>query len=144
MNTLYGCYTKKLEPEDIDSLPNRFFPSFFQRFIPKEYELKIVYFDGKLYPGLLISADENNVDIRKDLEATPLPIKLDTALKTKLLKLVKKLKLPICTIDIIYGIDGKHYFLEVNPSGQFGYVSYGCNYNLEKIIAKKLVSHYQT
>lgn len=34
----------------------------------------------------------------------------------------------------------EYIFLEVNPVGQFNMTSVPCNYNLEKIIAQKLVN----
>jgi D-alanine-D-alanine ligase-like ATP-grasp enzyme len=43
------------------------------------------------------------------------------------------------SIDLIYSTDEKYYFLEVNPVGQFGMVSYPCNYQLEKKIAIELI-----
>ena len=39
------------------------------------------------------------------------------------------------SIDMMYSTDGEYYFLEVNPVGQFGMVSYPCNYYIEKEIA---------
>lgn len=52
---------------------------------------------------------------------------------------MKKCELNTGSIDIIYGIDGKYYFLEVNHCGQFGAVTYRCNYYAEKYIAKSLI-----
>lgn len=139
---LFSCYTKKLTIKDLDEIPGNFFPSFFQKLIHKDYELKIFYFDGKFYPGLLRSNDTDNTDIRSDIHATPLPVYLDKTLENKLLLLINKLRLNIATIDIIHGLDNNYYFLEINPSGQFGYISTGCNYNLEKVVADKFLEYY--
>jgi len=35
--------------------------------------------------------------------------------------------------------ENKCYFLEINPVGQFGFVSQNANHNIEQIIAKKLI-----
>lgn len=141
-NNIYSCYTKKITKSDIEQIPDAFFPSFFQKLIYKDYELKIFYMNGKFYPGLLSSYKADILDIRVDSSITPLPVKLNPVLEEKLHQLVSQLKLRICTIDLIHGLDDNYYFLEINPSGQFGYISEGCNYNLERIIADEFVKHY--
>lgn len=139
---IFGCYTKKLTAEDIAQIPDVFFPSFFQKLILKEYELKIFYVNNNFYPGLLYSHKTEVLDIRADTSITPLPVKLNSDLEDKLRRLVNRLKLKICTIDLIHGLDNNYYFLEINPSGQFGYISDGCNYNLEKIVADEFIKQY--
>lgn len=51
---------------------------------------------------------------------------------------MNKLNYSSGSIDLVVDKDDKYIFLEVNPVGQFGMVSYPCNYGLEKIIAKAL------
>ncbi|MDO9254630.1 MAG: hypothetical protein Q7U54_03885 [Bacteroidales bacterium] len=51
---------------------------------------------------------------------------------------MKKLKLNMGSIDIIKSIEGKYYFLEINPVGQYDFVSFHCNYNIHMEIAKYL------
>ena len=53
---------------------------------------------------------------------------------------MEKVELETGSIDMILTKDGKYVFLEINPVGQFGMVSYPCNYFLEKAIAKTLIS----
>jgi hypothetical protein len=141
-NKIFSCYTKRITKEDIKQIPDVFFPSFFQKLISKDYELKIFYIEGKFYPGLLHSHKTEILDIRADTSITPLPVKLNPDLEVKLRRLVDRLKLRICTIDVIHGLDDNYYFLEINPSGQFGYISDGCNYNLEKIVADEFIKQY--
>ena len=57
-----------------------------------------------------------------------------------IIKLMKKMNLKTGSIDLIKSAnDNKYYFLEINPSGQFGMVSKPCNYYLEKKMAEYLV-----
>jgi glutathione synthase/RimK-type ligase-like ATP-grasp enzyme len=49
-----------------------------------------------------------------------------------------KLGLDSGSIDMIVSTEGKYIFLEVNPVGQFGMVSYPCNYYIERDIADYL------
>lgn len=68
-----------------------------------------------------------------------IPYKLDTATKLNINKLMRKLNLNCGSIDMIKGKDGKLYFLEVNPTGQFGMVDFPCNYGLHKLVAEQLI-----
>ena len=57
-----------------------------------------------------------------------------------LFKLLKLLDLETASVDLIY--NGKEFvFLEVNPVGQFDYVSVHGNYLIEEYIAKELINH---
>ena len=51
---------------------------------------------------------------------------------------MKALKLESGSIDIIVDEQDDYYFLEVNPVGQFHFVSHICNYYIEKEIAQSL------
>ena len=51
---------------------------------------------------------------------------------------MNRIDLDCGSIDLIYSVDETYYFLEVNPIGQFGMVSYPCNYNIEALIARTL------
>lgn len=52
---------------------------------------------------------------------------------------MKRIDLITGSIDIIKSTNGKYYFLEVNPVGQYLAPSFLCNYNLPKIIAEWLI-----
>ena len=41
-------------------------------------------------------------------------------------------------IDMIYSQNNRYVFLEVNPVGQYDYVSQNCNYSIHEFIAKQL------
>jgi D-alanine-D-alanine ligase-like ATP-grasp enzyme len=53
--------------------------------------------------------------------------------------MMQKADLNCGSLDLIKSKDGRYVFLEVNPSGQFGMVSYPCNYYLEEEVAKSLI-----
>ena len=64
-----------------------------------------------------------------------LPFKLPEEIKCKLVQFNKIMNLDTGSIDMIVTPDNKFYFIEVNPIGQFGWVSKNCNYRLEEKIA---------
>jgi pyruvate carboxylase len=67
------------------------------------------------------------------------PYKLPDNVEEMILKLMKKMGYNSGSVDFIVDKQFNHYFLEVNPVGQFGMVSYPCNYFIEKEIAKDLM-----
>src|SRR5690606_13836356 len=66
------------------------------------------------------------------------PFQLPVDIENKNIKMMKRIDLNCGSIDMILTPENEFVFLEVNPVGQFGMVSYPCNYNLENILAKTL------
>lgn len=134
-------YTTLLDKDKVKS--ETFFPSLVQNQINKKYELRIFYIHGKLYSMAIFSQkdDQTSVDFRVYNKRKPnrnVPYQLPREEEEKLDKLMRCLNLNCGSIDMIVTPDNQYVFLEVNPIGQFGMVSYPCNYNLEKIIAEHL------
>jgi glutathione synthase/RimK-type ligase-like ATP-grasp enzyme len=67
------------------------------------------------------------------------PVQIPSEIKNKLILLMKQLQLESGSIDMIVTPNNEYVFLEVNPVGQFDYVSKLCNYFIEKEIAVKLI-----
>lgn len=140
-NTIIAAYTEEIT--NIDSVPDSFEISLFQQKIDKKYELRIFYLKGDFYAMAIFSQLDNQtkVDFRKYNDQKPnrtVPFKLPNDIKNKLKNLMDECKLDTGSIDMIVDQNNNYYFLEVNPVGQFGMVSYPCNYNLEKKIANLL------
>ena len=140
------AFTGKTVRVDKDSIcPQGHWYSLFQKEIKKKYELRIFYFMGKMYTMAIFSQmdKESELDFREvDVNGTHpnrmVPFNLPTAIVKKIHKLMKNLKLESGSIDIIVDKNNDYYFLEVNPVGQFNFVSEICNYNIEKDIAQYL------
>ncbi len=130
-------YVEVLDSYDIVNLPISFFPSFFQRKIPKEYDVRVFYLDGKCYSMAIFS---QSVDYRADYENHQnMPFKLPLELEQKIKELMTLLELNTGSLDFVKSSeDGFFYFLEVNPNGQFERLSSQCNYYIEREIAKYL------
>ncbi|MCV9930047.1 grasp-with-spasm system ATP-grasp peptide maturase [Flavobacterium sp. LS1R49] len=130
----------------VNGLNKRFSPSFFQEYIDKEIELRIFYLMGKCYPMAIFSQNnpQTKVDFRDYDWETPnrfIPYVIPIELENNIDLLMKKLKLNTGSLDVIKASkDEKYYFLEVNPSGQFGMTAFPCNYPLHKHVAQKLIS----
>jgi ATP-GRASP peptide maturase of grasp-with-spasm system len=142
-NGVFSMYTKEIT--GLYAELEKFFPSLVQQKIEKEYELRIFYLEGRFYSMAIFSQsnsqtvlDFRRYDIIKPNRRTP--YKLPTDLQEKLTELLTNIGLNSCSIDIIKSKnDGKYYFLELNPVGQFGMVSEPCNYEVFKDIATTLI-----
>lgn len=142
-------YTSEVQQEDIVKLPERFFPSLFQKLLLKEYELRIFYLNKSCYSMAMFSQanPKTQIDFRLYDNEKPnrwVPYQLPQEIEEKLRKLMELLDLTTGSIDMIKTTSKEYVFLEINPIGQFGMVSYPCNYFLEKKIAQYLIdSEYE-
>ncbi|MCC7454663.1 MAG: grasp-with-spasm system ATP-grasp peptide maturase [Crocinitomix sp.] len=137
-------FTSKITKENLDDFPLIFFPSLIQENIPKKYEIRSFYLNGKTYSVAVFSQANLNtqIDGRKANSDKPhrvVPFTLPKKLNKKIKKLMDRLELNSGSLDFIYGQDEKFYFLEVNPIGQFAQVSFPGNYYLEELVASTLI-----
>jgi glutathione synthase/RimK-type ligase-like ATP-grasp enzyme len=85
---------------------------------------------------------KTRVDFRNynnDLPNRIIPFSLSRDYSDKLRKVAKKLNLFSGSFDILVDKKDNYFFLEINPVGQFGMVSFPCNYYIEREIAKYLI-----
>ncbi|MEZ5046155.1 MAG: grasp-with-spasm system ATP-grasp peptide maturase [Chitinophagaceae bacterium] len=120
-----------------------FLPTFFQEYIPKKYEIRSFYLKGQFRSMAIFSQqnEKTKYDFRNYDHARPnrnVPYKLPKNLEKKLHKLMLKLDINCGSMDIIVTPDDQYYFLEVNPIGQFQWLSKNCNYFIERMMAKNL------
>ena len=138
-----SMYAGLLGLDDILKLPLIFDHSFFQVYIDKEYDIRSFILHEKVYSAAIISQthEQTRVDFRKYDSESPnkiVPFKLPHNIEEKLASLVYKLDIDSGSADIVKK-GNKFYFLEVNPVGQYDFVSKACNYQLDKVIAKTLL-----
>jgi ATP-GRASP peptide maturase of grasp-with-spasm system len=128
---------------NLKNLPDLFFSTIFQKYVEKKYEIRSFYLNG-IFKSMAIFSQQNEktkVDFREyDLERPNrcVPYNLPKKLEAKLHKLMLNLKINSGSIDIIVTPDDEYFFLEVNPTGQFNWLSKECNYFIERLIAKEL------
>ena len=138
-----AAFTYRLSTEDVDQLPEEFGSSLFQIAVEKDFDIKTFYLNGVFYTQATFSSNSEYIDVRistKKKRNRVTNFKLPEGLEFKLDALMKKLSLNIGTIDLIKDIDGTFYFLEINPSGQFDYISLLGNFHLDKLIAEHIIS----
>ncbi|PSK90866.1 grasp-with-spasm system ATP-grasp peptide maturase [Taibaiella chishuiensis] len=131
-------YTARLS--DYEDRPENFYYSLFQECIDKKYELRIFFINNDFYCAAIFSeSTDGRHDSFKEKLPRIIPYQISDKLKTQLAGLAKRCEINCGSIDMIIDKSGKHYFLEINPVGQYGMLSKHCNYNLHEKIA-----HYFT
>ncbi len=142
-NFIHTVYTERVD--EISSLPDSFFHSLFQKEIDKKYELRVFYLHGEMYCMAIFSQNnsQTEIDYRKYDKKIPnrnIPFNLPNEIKKKIRKFMNLVNLNSGSLDIIYTNQNKFIFIEVNPIGQYGNVSFNCNYHLDEKVAKKLIN----
>lgn len=132
--------------EVIKQSNDEFCLSLFQAYVEKLYEIRIFFIHKDLYCMAIFSQLDNKTkyDYRNYNLENPnrnVPYKLPVDVHEKILLFIEKSQLDTGSIDLIYSSRDEYVFLEVNPSGQFGWVSGNCNYYLEKRIAEYLINY---
>lgn len=118
---------------------------FIQEYINKKIELRVFYFRGKIYCMAIFSQnnEKTQIDYRNSDKENPnrcIPFKLPEYIEAKLILFMNEIKVNCGSIDMIYTPDKRYVFLEVNPIGQFQWLARNCNYDIEREIAKFLLS----
>lgn len=142
----FSAPTIKLTKTDLLDKPSNFIPSLFQEYVDKKIEIRSFYLKGQFYSMAIFSQQNPNtkIDCRNDEYGNKnrlVPYKLPAFLEKKLSLLYEKIGLNSGSADLIVTPNNQYVFLEVNPIGQFGWLSSNCNYHLEKIIAKELIAY---
>lgn len=137
----YYSKTYQIRKVDIDNGPSVFFLTLFQEQIEKFIELRIFFMDDRFYSMAIFSQqnEQTKLDFRNYDWSNPnrnVPFQLPHLIEDQLRNFMKSIDLNCGSIDMILTNEYEYVFLEVNPVGQFGMVSFPCNYQLEMKIAE--------
>ncbi len=143
----YAFSTARVTEKDIGHMEEvQYSPTLFQEEVPKKYELRITVVGNKVFPCKIDSqiSSKTELDWRffepgKPVphEATSIPLEIEK----KCVKIVKSLGLKFGAIDMIYTPDEKYVFLEINPSGMWGWIEELTGLPISKAIAQLLANH---
>ncbi|NHN26125.1 hypothetical protein FIA58_010595 [Flavobacterium jejuense] len=124
---------------------DRFQASLFQKYTEKKFEIRSFYLN-ETFKSMAIFSQQNEktkIDYRNYDRERPnriVPFLLPKSIEKKLIKLMKLLGLNCGSFDLIYSVNDEYVFLEVNPIGQFQWLSRNCNHNIERLIAETLTN----
>jgi ATP-GRASP peptide maturase of grasp-with-spasm system len=140
---IHQNYTSDVTISSVSNIKEDIYPTLVQEKIDKLFEIRSFFLQGKFYSMAIFSqeSEKTQLDFRNYNYENPnrtIPFKLPLKIERKLNSLFKKLNLNSGSIDMIYNNNGEYIFLEINPVGQFGMVSFPCNYYLEKLMMEAL------
>lgn len=138
-------YTSKVKEEDIKEagLVN-LCPLIFQELVEKEYELRIIYVDGKFFTGKIDTSltmlGKTDCRMSKPQEVCWQRYELPQNVCDALTRYMKSLGLLFGAIDMIKTPKNDYIFLEVNPTGEWGMLQRDLGYPIAEAIASTLIS----
>lgn len=120
----------------------RYAPVIFQRFVPASLDLRVTIVDGDIFAAAITSEPEYAADYRPGLEsATIVPYVLPDEVSEALLRLMDSFGLKFGAVDMRVTPQGEHVFLEVNPAGEFLFISDRIDLPIPAAIAAALERH---
>ena len=130
---------------NMNSVSEFFAPSLVQEYIEKEIEIRIFFIKKSYYAMAIFSQsdEKTKIDFRNYNEDRPnrsIPFILPPKILLKIKTFIKKMKLDTGSIDLILTPEGEYFFLEINPMGQYDWLSKDCNYYIDKKIAEILIT----
>ena len=137
-------YTNRVREEDLAGAEAlRHSPMVFQELIPKAYELRVAYVAGEVFAGALDASgtSRGHTDWRR---AAPEECRWQTAqlpseVVSGLRALMLDLGLVFGAVDLICTPSGEHFFLEVNPGGEWGMLERDLGLPISEAIAAALL-----
>lgn len=121
----YGNHETVAIPQNI---PENFGLAYLQPFIPKQFEIRLMYLDGACYAIAYFTQKNKTPDRRYAVGAQSIvPFSLPMAIQQKIAALMQQLGGNYALIDLLYDEESNNfYFLEANPFGQYGdLIKYG-------------------
>ncbi len=130
----------KINKKSSKKMDAHFHPSLVQEYIDKKIELRIFVLDRRLYTMAIFSQNDAKTaldyrNINFDKPNRMVPFLLPPSIEEKIMLFMSKINLNSGSIDMIITNKDEYVFLEINPVGQFGFLSFNCNYHLEKEVA---------
>ena len=140
-------FTNPVKREDLEDLSGlSLCPATFQELLPKSLELRVTVVGDRVMSAALdskISAraahDWRRDGVRMLQDWRPYQLRLE--IEEKILRLMDYFSLNYGAIDIILTPDGRHVFLELNPSGEFFWLERMPGLPISDAIADLLLGH---
>ena len=116
-------------------------PVILQEFLEDKRDIRVTVIGDKLFPVGITKNGENiygdwRKNAKEDLQYMPETLPDD--ISNSIIKLMNTLELTFGGVDLAFS-DGQYYFIEVNPTGEWGWLNQYCAIPLEKVIVDELV-----
>lgn len=119
----HAIFVSKVDPSKITDADLVGCPILFQKYVPKEYELRVHVIGGQVLTCQIESqaTEKTSVDWRNyDIENTPHSIyQLPKSIEERCIEITQRLNLRFGVIDLIFTPQGEFVFLECNSQGHW-------------------------
>jgi MvdD family ATP-grasp ribosomal peptide maturase len=140
-------FTNPVTPEDLADLSGlSLCPATFQELLPKSLEIRATVVGSRVMSACVDSQVSARAahDWRRDgvrMIQDWKPYQLPVEVEEKILRLMDYFSLNYGAIDIILTPDGRHIFLELNPSGEFFWLEHCAALPISDALADLLLGH---
>lgn len=95
----------------------------FQERVPKVRDVRATVVGRQVFAANILSPDGGMIDWRTNYSALRYsPVSLPGKVEASLLALLDRLGLAFAAADFVVTADGQHHFVDLNPSGQWGWI----------------------
>ena len=118
-------------------------PAYFQKYIEKKFELRVVFIGEKIFSYRIHSQDHElaKIDWRLGAEQVNFELsEIDETLVETLRAYMKRSRLTTASFDLIIDPDGRPWFLECNPDGQWYWLDAVSDGAIRRAYAEHLVT----
>jgi glutathione synthase/RimK-type ligase-like ATP-grasp enzyme len=120
----------------------RYAPVIFQRYVPADLDLRVTVIESEIFAAAIHSQPGYETDYRPGVAtAKVVPYQLPHEVAARLLNLMEALEIKFGAIDMRVKPDGEHIFLEVNPAGEYLFISERTGQPIPAAIAASLERH---
>lgn len=140
-----GLPTTKISAEHLDKIETvRLFPTSFQAFLDKVFDLRVTVIGSKVFAAKICSQDDERTRI--DFRNYEADIRyehyiLPHVIEKRCLDFVHSYGLEYGAIDLLVDVNGDYYFLENNPAGEFWFIEERVpTLNMMETLAKTLLA----
>lgn len=137
----YFTYTSVVSGKELIDSNIKIAPVILQDFLEDKQDIRVTVIGNMLFPVSITKNGENLYgDWRKNSKDTLKykPEILPSDISNRIIELMDKIGLFFGGIDLAFS-NGKYYFIEVNPTGEWGWLSPYSTIPLEKAIVNELV-----
>ena len=141
-----AVYTQMVTPDD-DFAGVTATAHLFQAYVPKAYEVRLTVVGERMFAARIDAGSQAaRLDWRTDYDAiTFTPIDTPDQVAAGVRALLSRLRLRYAALDFVVDHEGRWWFLEANPNGQFGFIEHATGQPIADAIAADLTetSHDQ-
>lgn len=133
--------TRIIRPEELAILDQvRLAPVIFQEYIAAVADIRVTVVGRRMFAAAISPAPGGyDIDYRMDLGGARFePTELPGATQKKIQALMKRLGLVYGAVDLRRTADGQHFFLEVNPAGEWRFVEERTGQSITRAVAELL------